>query len=153
MKKTLIFILISIFSSTYLFSGDVEDIKKQIYDNLKYFNENSRSPDEYSKNGALEFWSSGGLIQNIPAGTAPSVYESVNLAYKHMEVIVLVPKKAAVVMYYSEGSLKPQNAPSVGHYMTRVTQALVKENGKWKIRASHWSPIQGGSGTTATTID
>ena len=32
-------------------------------------------------------------------------------------------------------------------------RVAVKENGKWKIRASHWSPVKGGSGTTATTLD
>ena len=153
MKNRIIFLLITSFSFSYIFAGDVEDVKKQIYDNLKYFNENSEMSNEYSKNGALEFWSSGGLMQEIPAGVQSSPYESVSLSYKHMEVIILVPKKAAVAMYYSEGSLKSNNAPSVSHYFTRVTQALVKEDGKWKVRASHWSPVKGGSGTTATTLD
>jgi hypothetical protein len=153
MKSKIIILIIGIFSSSYLFSGDIEDIREQIYDNLKYFNDNNQSPGEYSKHGALEFWSSGGLMQEIRAGEQPSVYESVSLSYKHMEVIVLVPKKAAVVMYYSEGSLKTQNSPTVNHYLTRVTQALVKEDGRWKVRASHWSPVKGGSGTTATTLD
>ena len=30
---------------------------------------------------------------------------------------------------------------------------LVKEGGTWKIRASHWSPVSGGSGTTQTTLN
>ena len=72
---------------------------------------------------------------------------------KHIEVIVLVPGKAAVAMYYSEGSMKPKGAAAVSHYMTRVTQAFVKEDNKWKVRASHWSPIQGGSGTSQTSVD
>ena len=153
MKKTLLLILIPLFGFPSLYSDDIDDIKQQIYDNLEYFNKNGTSPNEYSEKGALEFWSSGGLMQEISPKMQPSVYESVNLKYKHMEVIVLVPKKAAVAMYYSEGSLKPQNSPAVNHYLTRVTQALVKEDGKWKIRASHWSPVKGGSGTTATTLD
>jgi hypothetical protein len=39
-------------------------------------------------------------------------------------------------------------AAAVSHYLTRVTQVLVKEAGKWKIRSSHWSAITGGSGTS-----
>jgi ketosteroid isomerase-like protein len=49
--------------------------------------------------------------------------------------------------------MKPKGAPAVNHYLTRVTQVFVKEDGKWKIRASHWSPISGGSGTTQTSLE
>ena len=145
------------FVFTVMFSmvsaGDVEDIKKQIMDNNEYSNKNNRSINEYSKNGALEYWSSGGLIQEIDPDGRPEEYDYFNIKVKHIEVVVLVPKKAAVAMYYSEGSMKPKNSPAVNHYLTRVTQAYVKENGKWKIRASHWSPIQGGSGTSQTSTE
>ena len=139
--------------SSFLVAGDVEEIKKQIMDNNEYSNKNNRSINEYSKNGALEYWSSGGLIQEIDSDGRPEEYDYVNIKVKHIEVVVLVPKKAAVAMYYSEGSMKPKNSPAVNHYLTRVTQAYVKENGKWKIRASHWSPIQGGSGTSQTSTE
>ncbi len=75
--------------------------------------------------------SSGGLMQEISSEAQPSIYESVNINYKHMEVIVLVPKKAAVAMYYSEGSLEPQHSTAVYHYPTGVIQALVKK--KWQM--------------------
>ena len=139
--------------SSFLVAGDVEEIKKQIMDNNEYSNKNNRSVNEYSKNGALEYWSSGGLIQEIDPDGRPEVYDYFNIKVKHIEVVVLVPKKAAVAMYYSEGSMKPKNSPAVNHYLTRVTQAYVNENGKWKIRASHWSPIQGGSGTSQTSTE
>ena len=139
--------------SSFLVAGDVEEIKKQIMDNNEYSNKNNRSVNEYSKNGALEYWSSGGLIQEIDPDGRPEEYDYFNIKVKHIEVVVLVPKKAAVAMYYSEGSMKPKNSPAVNHYLTRVTQAYVKENGKWKIRASHWAPIQGGSGTSQTSTE
>ena len=139
--------------SSFLVAGDVEEIKKQIMDNNEYSNKNNRSVNEYSKNGALEYWSSGGLIQEIDPDGRPEEYDYFNIKVKHIEVVVLVPKKAAVAMYYSEGSMKPKNSPAVNHYLTRITQAYVKENGKWKIRASHWSPIQGGSGTSQTSTE
>ena len=57
------------FIFTVMFSmvsaGDVEDIKKQIMDNNEYFRKNKRGADEYSNLGALEFWSSGGLMQKV----------------------------------------------------------------------------------------
>ena len=139
--------------SSFLVAGDVEEIKKQIMDNNEYSNKNNRSINEYSKNGALEYWSSGGLIQEIDPDGRPEEYDYFNIKVKHIEVVVLVPKKAAVAMYYSEGSMKPKNSPAVNHYLTRVTQAYVNESGKWKIRASHWSPIQGGSGTSQTSTE
>ena len=138
---------------TFLVAGDVEEIKKQIMDNNKYFKKNKRGANEYSKLGALEFWSSGGLMQKVESNVRPELYDYVNLDVKHIEVIVLVPKKAAVAMYYSEGSMKPKNSAAVGHYLTRVTRAYVKEDGKWKVRASHWSPVMGGSGTSQTSLD
>ena len=79
--------------------------------------------------------------------------QGVHVNDKHIEVIVLVPKKAAVAMYYSEGSMKPKNSAAVGHYLTRVTRAYVKEDGKWKVSASHWSPVMGGSGTRQTSLE
>ena len=139
--------------SSFLVAGDVEEIKKQIMDNNEYSNKNNRSINEYSKNGALEYWSSGGLIQEIDPDGRPEVYDYFNIKVKHIEVVVWVPKKAAVAMYYSEGSMKPKNSPAVNHYLTRVTQAYVNENSKWKVRASHWSPIQGGSGTSQTSTE
>jgi len=145
------------FVFTVMFSmvsaGDVEDIKKQIMDNNEYFRKNKRGADEYSNLGALEFWSSGGLMQKVESNVRPELYDFVNLDVKHIEVIVLVPKKAAVAMYYSEGSMKPKNSAAVGHYLTRVTRAYVKEDGQWKVRASHWSPVMGGSGTSQTSLD
>ena len=139
--------------SSFLVAGDVEEIKKQIMDNNEYFRKNKRGADEYSKLGALEFWSSGGLMQKVESNVRPELYDYANLDVKHIEVIVLVPNKAAVAMYYSEGSLKPKNSSAVGHYLTRVTRAYIKEDGQWKVRASHWSPIQGGSGTSQTSTE
>ena len=139
--------------SSFLVAGDVEEIKKQIMDNNKYFKKNKRGADEYSKLGALEFWSSGGLMQKVESNVRPELYDYANLDVKYIEVIVLVPNKAAVAMYYSEGSLKPKNSAAVGHYLTRVTRAYIKEDGQWKVRASHWSPIQGGSGTSQTSTE
>ena len=106
-----------------------------------------------SADGSLEFWSSGGLMQKVPADAAVSEYEVFSITPKHVKVITLVEGQAAVAMFYSEGSMKPKGGPGVDHYMTRAMQVWVKEDGKWVVRAGHWSPIAGGAGTRQTSID
>ncbi|MDC1119267.1 nuclear transport factor 2 family protein [Gammaproteobacteria bacterium] len=71
---------------------------------------------------------------------------------KHIEVIVLVEDQAAVAHYYQEAIMKPTGLPAVPNYRTRVTQVFVKEDGAWKIRAAHWSPLMSGAGTSQTVI-
>jgi hypothetical protein len=106
-----------------------------------------------SSQGALEFWSSGGLLQRVPADSPEVAYEAFTLTPKHVEVITLVEDQAAVAMYYSEGSYHQKGGSPVSHYMTRVTEVYVKEDGEWKVRAAHFSPIAAGSGTDQTAVD
>ena len=150
MKTAKLFLSLTVFFSSVLLAGDKEDIIKQIMASNDYVNKNKTNMSEYSKDGALEFWSSGGLLHEVGPGGRSDEYESFNMSIKHVEVLILVPKKAAVAMYYSEGSMTPKGSKPVGHYMTRVTQAFVKENGAWRIRASHWSPIMAVSYTHLT---
>jgi len=153
MKTAKLFLSLTVFFSSVLLAGDKEDLIKQIMASNDYVNKNKTNMSEYSKDGALEFWSSGGLLHEVGPGGRSDEYESFNMSIKHVEVLILVPKKAAVAMYYSEGSLTPEGSKPVSHYMTRVTQAFVKESGEWRIRASHWSPIMGGAGTSQTATN
>ena len=153
MKSAKLFLSLTVFFSSVLLAGDKEDIIKQIMASNDYVNKTKTNMSEYSKEGALEFWSSGGLLHEVGPDGRSDEYESFNMSIKHGEVLILVPKKAAVAMYYSEGSMTPKGSKPVGHYMTRVTQAFVKENGEWRVRASHWSPIMGGAGTSQTATN
>jgi SnoaL-like domain len=133
----------------YAQSETEKEVTQTIVDSNTYTNKNLKGQaDEYSSKGAVEFWSSGGLLQEIAPGGRPGEFDSVNITPKHIRVITLVEGQAAVANYYAEGSLKPKGATAVSHYLTRVTQVFVKEAGKWKIRSSHWSAISGGSGTS-----
>ena len=131
-----------------------EEVRAAIMQYADYANQNLKdAPDTVSKDGAAEFWSSGGLMQWVPADAALSEYEYQSLTPKHIKVITLVEGQAAVAMYYSEGRFKAKGAEPVNNYLTRVTQVFVKEDGKWKVRAAHWSPILGGSGTNQNSLD
>jgi hypothetical protein len=129
-----------------------KEVTQAIIESSRYTNANLKGEEgAYSRHGALEFWSSGGLLQEIPANTRPESWDAINITPKNITVITLVEGQAAVAQYYSEGMMKPKGAPAVNHYLTRVTQVFVKEDGKWKVRASHWSAVTGGGGTTQTT--
>lgn len=150
MNRAIQITLLSFMLNTFANAGDVEDVKKRIVDSANYLNKMKKGLNEYSKDGAVEFWSSGGLLHTVDPSGRPETYESINVTPKHIEVVILAPGKAAVAMYYSEGHLKPKGAKGVSHYLTRVSKSFIKEGGEWKTRTSHWSPVVGGSGTSQT---
>ncbi len=128
-------------------------IIKMLMDDNAYTKENLKGKgDAISKEGSLEFWSSGGLLNEVGSDATPQEFESFNINLKHITVITLVPGQAAVAQYYSEGAMAPTTSAAVSNYRTRVTQVFVKEGGKWKVRAAHWSPIAGGAGTSQTAV-
>ena len=157
MKKVLLVLSgILLFAGAYAHADEAteEAVKKAIIDGNEYAKENLKDQeDTVSDDGSLEFWSSGGFLQQVSADDEPTEYESINIDAKHIHVITLVPGKIAVAQYYSEGSMAPKGSAAVSNYRTRATQVMVKEDGKWKVRAAHWSPIAGGSGTTQTAVD
>jgi hypothetical protein len=135
--------------------GDVaSQVKEQIIKDNEYNRENLMDREGgISKDGSLEYWSSGGLMQWVGPDAPVSKYDSFSVTPKHIEVIELPGGEAAVAMYYSEGSMQVKGGAPVSHYMTRVMQVYVKENGEWKVRAAHWSPVAAGSGTTQSSLD
>jgi len=131
-----------------------DEVRSEIMSSSAYARKNLKDMEgAISSQGALEFWSSGGLIQKVPANSPPATYDDFTLTPKHVEVVTLVEGKAAVAMYYSEGSYHQKGSELVPHYMTRITEVYVKEDGKWKVRAAHYSPIAAGSGTRQSAID
>ncbi len=131
-----------------------DEIKALIMEDNAYTRKNLASEGgDVSKHGSLEFWSSGGLMQHVPADLPNSTWEQFALTVKHIKVITLVEDQAAVAMYYSEGSFHETGQKPVSHYMTRVTVAYAKEDGEWKQRAAHYSPIAAGQGTQQTSLD
>ena len=128
-----------------------QEITRLIIDTYDYANTNLQNrPGDYSRHGTLEFWSSGGLLQEVPASGRSEEYDAFNIQPKHIRVITLVEGQAAVAHYYAEGSMTPKGYPAASYYLVRVTSVYVKEDGAWKLRSAHFSTILGGGGTTLT---
>lgn len=131
-----------------------EEVKAEIINSTAAVKKNLKDQTgTISEQGSLQFWSSGGLLHKVPAGLPPSEYEHFSLTPKHIKVVTIEEGKSAVAMYYSEGSFQQKGGEAVPHYMTRITEVYVKEDGKWKIRAAHYSPILSGSGTNQTAVN
>lgn len=157
-KLALVMVVLIAVAGQVVADSHVDATAKEVKETIMANFEQTRTskmgdPDAISKEGTVEFWSSGGLMNWIPAGEEPGSFEVYSLTPKHIKVITLVPGEAAVAMYYSEGSMHPKGAAPVPHYLTRAMEVYVKEDGKWKVRAAHWSPVAGGSGTSQTAID
>lgn len=157
MKKQIGLVLVALLCVPVIAMADshedavVSEVKKTILDGLAKVRETKMAdPAEVSKHGSLEFWSSGGLIQFSAPDAEPSEYEVFNISAKHIEVIPL-GEDAAVAMFYNEGTIQPKGFDKVSTYRTRVLTVYVKEDGAWKQRAGHWSPLAGGAGTSQTT--
>jgi len=156
MKILLNTLIIAFVLSTSAFSQTnsvTNEIKALILEDQRIANESNEQILNYSEQGALEFWSSGGLLHTMTNDLQVNRFDDISLQAKHIEVISIANGEAAVAMYYNEGSLKPLNGASVSHYLTRITQVFVKENDKWVVVAAHYSPVTGGSGTSQSSVD
>jgi len=128
-----------------------KEIKQLILDNNAYALKNLEYKAKMiSKEGSLEFWSSGGLLHSIQQNTKRE-FDAYNLHPKHIKVIE-INATTAVALYYVEGNVQHKGSENNANYLTRVMQVYVKEEGGWKIRAAHWSPLTGGKGTTETAV-
>ncbi len=130
-------------------SGTEAEVTRTIREIYAHTRAHQESPaGQVAGAGSDEFWSSGGLMNHAKADATPRKWESFNLRAKHIKVIPLVEGRVALAMYYLEGSMQPAGFPPVSHYMTRVSEVYVQEDGAWKRRAAHWSAITGGGGTS-----
>ena len=130
----------------------VTEVRETIQAGFTYSAENLKAqPNTVSADGSLEYWSSGGLSNNVAADDAGPSYVSFNLVPKFIRVIPM-GDTYATAMYFVEGSYQEVGADPVSHYFTRAMEVYVKENGAWKVRAAHWSPVVGGTGTQQTAV-
>ena len=135
-------------SLAYAQTDTEKEVERAVVERWEYRNANlSSQPEGASKHGTLAFWSSGGLLQEEKGLVAEMDLHNVQV--KHIKVITLVEGQAAVAHYYLEGTMKAKGQSLVSHYLVRATMVFVKEDGEWKRRAGHFSPIAGGSGISS----
>ena len=143
---------LSALSSTVM-ADTASEVRQVVLDQIAHMNQElNQDPMRLSKDGSKEFFSSGGLLNYLDRTSGGNTFEMFEGSIKHIEVVVLVEGQAAVAHFYQEAMMKPTGLPAVPNYRTRVTQIFVKEEGDWKIRAAHWSPLMGGAGTSQTVI-
>ena len=156
MKKRLtsaLALTLCVLSSTVM-ADTATEVRQVILDDLAHANQElNQDPMRLSKDGSKEFFSSGGLLNHLDRTSGGNTFEMFEGSIKHIEVVVLVEGQAAVAHFYQEAMMQPTGLPAVPNYRTRVTQIFVKEEGGWKIRAAHWSPLMGGAGTSQTVIN
>ena len=155
MKKRLtsaLALTLCVLSSTVM-ADTATEVRQVSLDHLAHMNQElNQDPMRLSKDGSKEFFSSGGLLNHLDRTSGGNTFEMFEGSIKHIEVVVLVEGQAAVAHFYQEAMMQPTGLPAVPNYRTRVTQIFVKEEGDWKIRAAHWSPLMGGAGTSQTVI-
>lgn len=99
-----------------------------------------------SEKGTLDANSDGSFFRTSPRATAEELQE---VLAGSQATKVFYPEATelgegvVMVRYYLEGVVESP-AGKVPNYRTRVTTALVKESGGWKIRAWHFSPLHDG---------
>ena len=137
-------------SLAYAQTDTEKEVERAVVDRWEHRNTTLKSqPEGASEHGTLAFWSSGGLLQEEKGLDSSLEFDVHNVQVKHIKVITLVEGQAAVAHYYLEGTMKAKGESLVSHYLVRATMAFVSEDGKWKRRAGHFSPIAGGSGISS----
>jgi ketosteroid isomerase-like protein len=108
-----------------------------------------------SEKGTLDANSDGSFFRTSAKATAEELEEQLagSQATKvfYPEATEL-GKDVVMVRYYLEGVIESP-AGKVPNYRTRVTPAVVKESGGWKLRAWHFSPLHDGGRHLTDTAD
>lgn len=103
-----------------------------------------------SKHGVLGANSNGTFFTAPERGTVEGLKEGLS-NIKKSDVSVRYPEAHKIAddvilaRYYLEGQIEFADGARVADYRTRVTQVWVREDGEWKYRSWHFSPLhQGG---------
>ena len=134
-------------------SKDTEEITNTVHKMYEMVNNKKHWTSMISSKGSHEFWSSGGFLNFVKKDADFNEIENNTIRPKDIKIVPVEPGKVAVAMFYAEGSEKQVGRPAVDHYMTRATVVFAKEEGSWKIRAMHWSPMSGGQGTSGVSTE
>ena len=82
-------------------------------------------------------------VAAVTEGQTPN--NEFNFKPRYIKIDVLEKDRVAIAYYYLVGSYSI-NGQEKNDYRTRVSQVFVKEEGGWKIKSGHFTPLYSGSG-------
>ena len=149
LKKLL---LLTFIFSSFVVAGDVDDVNALIKKHWATQNKKDWKAfvSTLHSGGTMNGDSNGSFWYRTPA-TVAAVTENqerddeFNFTPRYIEVDVLDEGNIAIAYYYLVGSYKISGVEK-NDYRTRVSQLLVVEDGQWKVKAGHYSPLHSGSG-------
>lgn len=149
--KWLALALVTVVSGS-AFAGDTDDVIDRIH---AYWD--ARNAMDYaaqhsmrSEKGVLSANSDGSFFSSTPGNaTLDDTRQSLS-SLKESDVEVRYPEAheiaegAVLARYYLEGNLVFADGSRADEYRVRATEVWVRENGEWKARSVHYSPLHGG---------
>ncbi len=152
MKKIVILFLTLFMTTNLLFADDESEVVDVIKKHWEYQNAKDwgRFVGTLFSGGTMNGDSNGSFwyereatIAAVKQGQSPK--DEFNFTPRYIEVDVLEKGKVAVAYYYLVGSYNIDGLQK-SNYRTRVSQIFVTENGNWKVKAGHYTPLHSGSG-------
>ena len=111
--------------------------------------------DLTSSKGTLDANSDGSFFRTSPKVSAEELAEVLagsQATRVYYPEATELGDDVVMVRYYLEGVIESP-AGTVPDYRTRVTTAMVRESGGWKVRAWHFSPLHDGGRHLTTATD
>ena len=145
-------LLLSFIFSSFVVAGDVDDVNVLIKKHWAAQNNKDWKTlvSTLHSGGTMNGDSNGSFWYRMTASVAAitenqDIDNESNYTPRYIEVDVLDEGNIAIAYYYLVGSYKISGVKK-NDYRTRVSQLFVVEDGQWKIKAGHYTPLHSGSG-------
>lgn len=133
------------------FAGNAEDVLALVEKHWDARNANDYQTqyDLGSKAGSFSANSNGTFFSSDEKGTLAELTENLsnikksNVSVRYPEAVQL-SDTVVLARYYLEGQIDFSDGNREANYRTRVTNIWVKEDGEWKNRSWHFSPLHNG---------
>jgi len=101
---------LSVLSSTVM-ADTASEVRQVVLDQVAHMNQElTQDPMRLSKDGSIEFFSSGGLLTYLDRTSGGNTFEMFEGSIKHIEVVVLSKVKRRCALY-QEAMMQLQDCP------------------------------------------
>ena len=152
MKKISIIVSVLIITGSLLIANDENEVAGVVNKHWEYQNNKNwkKFVGTLYSGGTMNGDSNGSFwymqestVAAVTEGQAPS--NEFNFKPRYIKIDVLEKDRVAIAYYYLVGSYSI-NGQEKNDYRTRVSQVFIKEEGGWKIKSGHFTPLYSGSG-------